>query len=146
MAQSIYVTLETLKTETSVPEVKDKDGKILRRNYGSVEHTLPRTNYPTPEIFDNEELFVTWARERNALLAILQAGIGAYLIDDRAIFKAMQKGSWSPEIGQANVDKRTFETCKRPEAAKSKEQKAIEAISQLSPESLAAILAQMQKR
>ena len=145
MAQSIYVTLETLKTETSVPEVKDKDGKIIRRNYGSVQHSLPRSNYPTAEIFDNEEEFLAWAKENNCLLSLLQAGISDYLISDRATFKAMVKGEWSPEIGQKAVNERKWTISKRPENAKTPEQKAIEAISQLSPEQLAAILANMKR-
>jgi hypothetical protein len=144
MAQSIYVTLETLQTETSVPEIKDKDGKIVRKSYGSVKHTLPRSNYPTPDIFDNEEMFVAWAKEKGALLHLLQNGISADLIDDRAIFKAPVKGEWSPEIGQANVDKREWTISKRPENAKSAEQKAIDAMSQLSPDKLAELFAKMQ--
>lgn len=143
MAQSIYITLETLQTETSVPEIKDKNGKVIRANHGSVKHTLPRSNYPTPEIFDNEELFLEWARERGALLHLLQNGITADLIDDRAIFKAPVKSEWSPEIGQANVNDRKWTISKRPENAKTDEQKALDAMAKLSPEQLATILASM---
>lgn len=116
MAQSIYVTLATLRTETSVPEIKDKDGKVTRKSYGSVEHTLPRSNYPTPEIFDNEEMFLKWAREQGALLHLLQNGISADIIDDRALFKAPVKGAWSPEIGQASIDGRKWTIAKKPDS------------------------------
>jgi hypothetical protein len=116
MSQSIYVTLETLQTETSVPEIKNKDGKITRKSYGSVKHTLPRNNYPTPEIFDNEEMFLAWAKERGATLHLLQNGISADIIDDRALFKAPVKGEWSPEIGQESVDNRKWSIAKKPEA------------------------------
>lgn len=116
MAQSIYVTLATLRTETSVPEIKDKDGKVTRKSYGSVEHTLPRSNYPTPEVFDNEEEFLAWAKERGALLHLLQNGISADIIDDRALFKASVKGAWSPEIGQNSVNNRTWTIAKKPDS------------------------------
>lgn len=145
MAQSIYVTLESLETETSVPAVTDKDGNIIRPNMGSVSHTLPRANYPTPEQFDNEEAFLEWAQENNALLAILQAGISSWLISDRATFKQMVKGKWSPELGQEAVNNRKWIVSKRPENAKTDEQKAIEALGKLSPEKLAEILASMGK-
>lgn len=145
MAQSIYVTLETLETETSVPAVTDKNGKVIRANMGSVKHTLPRSNYPTPEIFDNEELFLDWAQENNCLLALLQAGINDWLISDRAAFKRMVKNDWSLEIGQNNVDSREWTVSKRPENAKSDETKAIEALGKLTPDQIAAILANMKK-
>jgi hypothetical protein len=115
MSQSIYVTLETLQTETSVPEIKNKDGKITRKSYGSVKHTLPRSNYPTPEIFDNKELFLAWAEEKGATLHLLQNGISADIIDDRALFKAPVKGEWSPEIGQESVNNRKWPIAKKPE-------------------------------
>lgn len=145
MAQSIYVTLETLQTETSVPEIKDKDGKIIRKSYGSVSHSLPRSNYPTPDIFDNESDFLDWATDNNCLLALLQAGINDCLISDRAAFKRMIKNEWSPEIGQANIDNRKWSVSKRPENAKSDETKAIEALSKLSPEQIAELFANMKK-
>lgn len=145
MAQSIYVTLETLETETSVPAVTYKNGKVIRSNMGSVKHTLPRANYPTPEVFDNEELFLDWAQENNCLLALLQAGINDWLISDRAAFKRMVKNDWSLEIGQNNVDTREWSVSKRPENAKSDETKAIEALAKLTPDQIAALIAGMQK-
>ena len=118
MAQSIYVTLETLSTETSVPQVTDKDGKVLRENFGSVAHTLPRENYPTPDIFDDEELFLDWAQERGALLSLLQSGLNDWLISDRATFKRMPtKDSgkvWSVEFGQEAINNREWTVAKRP--------------------------------
>jgi len=145
MAQSIYVTLETLQTETSVPAITDKDGKVIRKNYGSVSHSLPRSNYPTPETFDNEEMFLEWAQEHNCLLALLQAGINDWLISDRAAFKRPVKNNWSIEIGQANVDSRKWSVSKRPENAKSDEIKAVEALAKLSPEQIAALIASLGK-
>ena len=143
MAQSIYVTLESLQTDTSVPKVTDKDGKVIREGQGSVSHTLPRKNYPTAEIFDNEEKFLTWAQESGALLAILQNGISSWLISDRATFKQMVKGVWSPEIGQENVNAREWSTSTRPENAKTDKQKALDALAKLSPEKIAEILKSM---
>jgi len=145
MSQSIYVTLETLQTETSVPEMKDKNGKILRPNLGSISHSLPRENYPTPEIFDNEVLFLEWVQERGALHAILQAGINDWLIADRAAFKRMVKGSWSESIGQSNVDDRKWTVSTRPENAKTDEQKAKEAMAKLTPAQIAEIIKSMSK-
>lgn len=146
MAQSIYVTLETLQTETSVPAVTDKDGKVIRSNHGSVSHSLPRENYPTPEIFDNESDFLDWATEHGCLLALLQAGINDWLIADRAAFKRMVKNDWSLEIGQKNVNERKWTVSKRPEAAKSQEQKAIDILGKMSPEQIAEMLAKLAKK
>jgi len=145
MSQSIYVTLETLTTETSVPEMKNKDGKILRANMGSISHSLPRENYPTTEIFDNEVLFLEWAQERGALHAILQAGINDWLIADRAAFKRMVKGNWSESIGQSNVNDREWVVSTRPENAKTDEQKAKEAMAKLTPAQIAEIIKSMGK-
>ena len=143
MSQSIYVTLESLATETSVPEVKDKKGNVTRKSYGSISHTLPRENYPTAEEYDNEEKFLTWAQESGALLSLLQNGVGSWLISDRATFKQPIKGEWSPEIGQKNVDKRKWSTSSRPENAKTDKQKAIDALGKLSAEEIAKIMANM---
>ena len=136
MAQSIFVTLDTLKTETSVPAT----GSM-------VAHTLPRSMFPTSEQFADADKLLQWAQEAGCLHACLQKGVQAKLIDARAIFKATKKGAdWTPELGQKNVDSMTWEAAERPQAAKTPEQKAIEAMSQLSPEQLAAILAQMQAK
>lgn len=135
MAQSIFVTLDTLKTETSVPAVGEM-----------VSHTLPRSIFPTSEQFADEQKLVAWATENGCLHACLQKGIQAKLIDARATFKATKKGvTWTPEIGQANVDAMKWEAAERPATAKTDEQKALEAMAKLSPEQLAAILANLGK-
>jgi hypothetical protein len=140
MAQSIYITLETLQTETSVPEIKDKDGLVIRKSFGSVLHSLPRENYPTPEIFDDESDFLDWANENGCLLSLLQAGINDWLIADRAAFKRMVKNNWTLEIGQKNVNERKWSVSKRPEAAKSQEQKAIDILGKMTPEQIAEMM------
>jgi len=135
MAQSIFVTLDTLKTETSVPAI----GLM-------VQHTLPRRIFPTSEQFSDEEKLLTWAKESGCLHACLQKGVQAKLIDARATFKATKKGAeWSEALGQENVDKMKWEAAERPASAKTDEQKAIEAMAKLSPEKLAAIIAGMQE-
>jgi len=130
MAQSIFVTLDTLKTETSVPVV----GSM-------VSHTLPRSIFPTSEQFADEQKLVEWAKESGCLHACLQKGVQAKLIDARATFKATKKGAeWSPALGQENVNLMKWEAAERPASAKTDEQKAIEAMAKLSPEQLAEIL------
>jgi hypothetical protein len=141
MAQSIYITLDTLKTETSVPEVQDKDGNVIRKNLGNVAHTLPREHYPTSIIFDNEEQFLEWAQKNNCLLALLQSGINDWLISDRAAFKRMIKGTWTPEIGQNNVDNRKWTVSSKPAGALTAAEKANNAMSALSPEEVAELIA-----
>jgi len=133
MAQSIFVTLDTLKTETSVPAI----GLM-------VQHTLPRSIFPTSEQFADEQKLVAWAKESGCLHACLQKGVQAKLIDARATFKATKKGAeWSTALGQENVDKMKWEAAERPASAKSDEQKAIEAMAKLTPEQLAAIIADL---
>jgi hypothetical protein len=146
MAQSIYITLDSLKTETSVPAVKDKNGKILRQDMGNVAHTLPREHYPTSTIFDNEEQFLEWAQENNCLLALLQSGINDWLISDRAAFKRMVKGEWTPEIGQTNVNNRKWTISTKPAAAITKAEKAGNALDDLSPEELTRVLSRYQQQ
>jgi len=141
MAQSIYITLDTLKTETSVPSVKDKNGKILRQDMGNIAHTLPRENYPTTEIFDNEEQFLAWTQKNNCLLSLLQAGIDKWLIDDRATFKRMVKGEWTPKIGQNSVDNRKWTVSTKPAGALTAAEKATNAMNALSPEEIAELIA-----
>lgn len=146
MPQSIYVTLETLKTETSVPVAKDKNKKIIRQDMGNVAHTLPREHYPTASIFDNENQFLVWAQEHDCLLSLLQAGINDWLTADRAIFKRMVKGEWTPEIGQNNVNNRPWTILTKPAAAITKAEKAGNALDDLSPEELARVLARYQQQ
>lgn len=115
MAKSIYDTLDDLITETSVPKIEDKDGNVLRKSFGLVKHTLPRKGLPTSEQFEDEEELLAWATESGNLHACLQSGVQARLIDYRAIFKGMKKTDiWSPEFGQANVDKAEWKIVNRP--------------------------------
>lgn len=149
MAQSIYITLETLKTETSVPELKDKDDNVIRKSFGSVKHTLPRANYPTVEIFDNEEKFLAWAKEQGALHSLLQAGINDWLISDRSTFKGNPKKEsgkvWSLEYGQERVNNRKWTIASKPKGAQSKEQTAMEYLSSLTPDELKEFMAKANK-
>lgn len=118
MAKSIFEILTDGKTETSVPEVKDKDGKIVRKNYGMVEHNMPLDKLPTPEEFADETMLLEWARESGQLHACLQSGVQKRLIDYRAIFKAMPGKEtnkiWSPEYGQEQVDKAEWKIVEKP--------------------------------
>jgi hypothetical protein len=115
MAKSIYALLDDLQTETSVPKVEDKNGNELRKTYGMVSHTLPRTGLPTADQFEDEEKLLAWAEESGVLHACLQSGIQARIIDYRAIFKAMKKDDiWTPDFGQAAVDKAAWTVTKRP--------------------------------
>lgn len=134
MAQSIFVTLDTLETETSVPVVGS-----------NVKHSLPRSMFPTSEQFSDEKKLLAWAEETGCLHACLQKGVSAKLIDARATFKAVKKNeTWSAEYGQKNVDAMKWEPAERPAGAKTDEQKAIEAMSKLDPAKLAELLAMIQ--
>lgn len=104
MAKSIFEILDSLETETSVPAVG--------RN---VEHTIPRSQFPTAEQFESAELLEQWARESGHMHVALQSGIQKRLIDIRAIFKSEKKGeTWSPESGQKKVDESKWEITERP--------------------------------
>lgn len=119
MAKSIYALLDDLQTETSVPEIKDKNGKTVRPHFGMVEHTFPRESLPTSEQFEDENLLLEWAREKGVLHACLQSGIQSRIIDLRAIFKAYKKDEeWSPEYGQHNVDNAEWKVVTRPQSKK----------------------------
>lgn len=110
MAKSIFETLDTLQTETSVP--------IVGKN---VEHTLPRTIFPTAEQFESAEKLLAWSNENGYTHALLQAGIQKGLIDVRATFKACKKDdTWTASYGQANVDKMTWTVTERPKAGGTK--------------------------
>jgi hypothetical protein len=135
MAKSIFEILDTLSTETSVP--------VIGKN---VEHTLPRKLFPTAEIFEDGEKLQAWSIENNCMHALLQAGLQKGLIDCRASFKACKKdATWTSEMGQKQVDAMSWDVISRPKAANSVE-KAIETLGKLSPDQLAAILAQLAKR
>jgi hypothetical protein len=132
MAKSIFEILDTLETETSVPAVG--------RN---VEHTIPRSQFPTAAQFESPELLEQWARETGNMHKALQAGVQKRLIDIRAIFKSEKKGeTWTPESGQAKVDSSEWTVTTRPKTG-NKVATAIDTLSKLTPEQLAVIMAQI---
>ena len=134
MAMSIFEILADLTTETSVPDM----GK-------TIEHTSPRKLFPEPETFDNAEKLLAWSQENNFTHALLQMGLQKGLIDLRARFKATKKDEiWSEALGQSNVDSHKWETVTRGKST-DKVGNAVEALSKLSPEQLAEILAKMGK-
>ena len=134
MAKSIFEILADLTTETSVPEIKK-----------TVQHTIPRRLFPEPEIFDNAEKLLAWTEENNFTHALLQMGLQKGLIDLRARFKATKKDeTWSEMLGQKNVDSHKWETVTRGKST-DKVGNAVEALSKLTPEQLAEILAKMGK-
>ena len=104
-SQSIYVTLDTLTTETSVPGQTPK----------MQSHSLPRSAFPTSEQFEDAAKLEAWARETGVMHACLQKGIQKHLIDIRAAFKACKKAdTWSNEYGQANVNAYEWTVTTRP--------------------------------
>ena len=104
MAKSIFETLDSLQTETSVPAI----GK-------NVEHSLPRSLFPVAETFEDAAKLLAWADENGFTHALLQAGIQKGLIDCRAKFKACKKDeTWTPELGQDQVNSMTWEIVQRP--------------------------------
>lgn len=134
MAKSIFEILGDLTTETSVPEIKK-----------TVQHTIPRSLFPEPEIFDNAEKLLAWTEKNNFTHALLQMGLQKGLIDLRARFKATKKDeTWSETLGQKNVDSHKWETVTRGKST-DKVGNAVEALSKLSPEQLAEILAKLGK-
>jgi len=117
MAQSIFTTLATRKTLTTVPFLgKDADGKTIR-----VEQTIPDELFPTDTTFESPEKLEEWARETGCLFPMLQMGVEKALIEARAKFKQPkiatsinESNTWSPEYGQANVDSMKWKSKKRP--------------------------------
>lgn len=104
-SQSIYVTLDTLTTETSVPGQTPK----------MQSHTLPRAAFPTSEQFEHADQLEAWAKETGFMHACLQKGVQKHLIDCRAAFKACKKAdTWSNEYGQSNVDAYEWTVVTRP--------------------------------
>ena len=134
MAKSIFEILADLQTETSVPEIKK-----------TVQHTIPRSLFPEPEIFDNAEKLLAWTEENNFTHALLQMGLQKGLIDLRARFKATKKDeTWSETLGQRNIDSHKWETVTRGKAG-DKVGNAVAALEKLTPEQLAEILAKLGK-
>lgn len=104
MAKSIFEILDSLETETSVP--------VTGKN---VNHTLPRKLFPTAEEFESSEMLLDWANYHGYTHALIQMGLQKGLIDCRATFKSCKKDdTWSPEYGQANVDKMAWTITERP--------------------------------
>lgn len=115
MAKSIFEILDDLNTETSVPEVKDSKGKILRKNFGVVSHTIPRDFLPTSEQFEDEEKLLEWFQDSGNLHAGLQSAVQKRLIDLRAIFKSMGKDDeWTEEFGQDRLNNAEWKIVSRP--------------------------------
>jgi len=115
-SQSIYITLDTLTTETSVPGQSPKMQK----------HTLPRKAFPTSEEFENEELLLAWTEKNKVTHACLQKGIKAHLIDIRAKFKSCKKDdTWSNEYGQKNVNAYPWEVQTRPNSKQNEAKAAV---------------------
>ena len=105
-SQSIFTLLDTLETETSVPDQMPKMQK----------HSLPREQFPSSKQFEDEDGLVEWARRNNCLHACLQKGVQKHLIDCRARFKACKKTeTWSNEMGQRQVDAFGWEVMTRPQ-------------------------------
>lgn len=135
MAKSIYETLTEMKTETSVPQVKDKEGVTLRESFGMVEHDLPADILPTPEQFETPGELLAFFESIGKTHEALQKAVQGKIIDIRADFKAMPKeGKWTPEVGQAKVDESDWTFVKRPNVKKSDADIAREYLESLTPE------------
>jgi hypothetical protein len=146
MAKSIYEILDDLQTETSVPEVKDNDNKVLRVSFGTVKHTIPRELFPTSEQFESEKELLAWAQEKGITHSVLQKGIQKFLIEVRATFKGMKKDEeWNEDKGQEAVNNSKWEVMERPKGKKSDEQIAEEFLASLSEKDRKAFLAKMAK-
>ena len=127
MAQSIYVTLATRKTETSVPQVTDNDGNVMRKSFGSPEMTIPDEALPTDKEFESVELLEQWCKDNGVFHQCLQSGISSRLIDLRAIFKAMPNKAdfesgvrWDVEYGQNALNEAEWKVQERPDSKGSK--------------------------
>ena len=104
-SQSIFITLATLKTKTSVP---GEDPKMQA-------HTLVRDLYPTAEEFENAEKLLVWADSKKVTHSALQLGVKQFLVLNRACFKACKKAdTWSVEYGQKNSDAFTWPVQEKP--------------------------------
>ena len=133
MAKSIFETLTTLSTETTV------------QGFGEVSHNLPKELFPTDEQFEDGAQLLTWAEEKGFTHALLQMGLQKGLIDVRAKFRFCRKDdAWAPEYGQNNIDAHKWEVTERPKSG-DKVKTAVDTLSKLSPEQLAEILAKLGK-
>ena len=140
MSQSIYVTLNTRKVETSVPKVEDKDGKLKRENFGMVNHEIGDI-LPTDAQFEDADQLLAFFEDLGKVHEALQRAVVAKVIDLRATFKAMpSEGDWSVEVGQKAVDAATWKPFSRPNVKKSDEDVARAYLDSLTPEARAAFL------
>jgi len=105
MAKSIFEILDDLTTETKV-------------NGEMIVHTIPRENYPGSEVYADSVALLNWADGRGITHSVLQHGVKAFLISDRARFKAVRKGdTWTQAYGQENVDAAEWTVQERPKEA-----------------------------
>jgi len=132
MAESIYTQLENQKITTPVNE----------KDYT---HPLPEGLFPDDKTFEYKEGLLTWAEERDFTFRLLQKGLQKAIIEVRACFKGHKKNEiWNEDLGLANLEELTWKTVDRPETVKSNEDKAIDALSKLSPEKIAELLTKLQ--
>jgi len=132
MAESIYTQLEKQEILTPV-------------NGADYTHPLPKGLFPSDKQFEDKEALLAWAEENDFTFPLIQKGIQKAIIETRACFKACKKTEvWSKNLGLANLDDLAWKTIDRPETAKSNEDKAIDALSKLSPEKIAELLAKLQ--
>jgi len=117
MAESIFVTLDSMNTETSVPAMgKDQDNKTIMVN-----HSLPRELFPTSSQFESADQLIEWSNDNGFTHAILQRGIQKFLIEARATFKGSKKDqTWTEDLGQTNVDKMEWKAIQRPNQSSNK--------------------------
>ena len=133
MAQSIFDVLETLQTVTSI------------KGDGEYSHSLPAELFPSPEVFESRDELLAWSEQHGYTQALLQQGIQKGLIDIRAKYRSCKKNeTWTPELGQANVNSHKWEITERPKSG-DKVKTAIDTLSKLSPDQLAEILAKLGK-
>lgn len=110
MSKSIYEILNDLTTTTAVPGFGDE-----------IEHTIPPELFPDDSTFESAELLLDWAEDLGFTHVLLQKGIQKGLIDARATFKSCKKAdTWTPEYGQANVDKMEWKVTTRPNQGRKK--------------------------
>lgn len=105
MSRSTYETLNAMATETSVPHYSKE----------LVPHTLNPEIFPDGDTFLDGEKLEAWTREKGVMTAVLQQGIKAGIISVRAAFKTKKKNKeWTPETGQAQVDKWKWTEASKP--------------------------------
>ncbi len=132
MSESIYTQLENQKITTPM------NGKDYI-------HPLPKGLFPDDKTFEYKEGLLTWAEERDFTFRLIQKGLQKAIIEVRACFKSCKKTeTWNEDLGLANLEEMIWKTIDRPETAKSNEDKAIDALSKLSPEKIAELLAKLQ--